>query len=220
MTKKAAKSTSTACSTQSNRRSPYAGKRGVTRIHVNMHNIRANKKNGSNLPVITVKKGKQNVYGHTVEINGPSAVVYSPDNPLGCGARVWVETVSGVTVQDHTPEDPKTIELETTMSDTSNADLEQSLVDQGIMTASIPPSEQEAHWTEFATTKLKGRKIETVRYLSSEEASVMYWSSRPLVIQLDDGTLIFPSSDDEGNDGGALLGQDTNNEQLTFPVLR
>ena len=100
MTKK--KLISTVCSTlkcdSTNSVSPYTGKRGVTRIHVNQHNIRANKKNNSDLPVITVKKGKQNIYGHTVEIAGPSVVVYSPENPLGCGARVWVETLSTVSI--------------------------------------------------------------------------------------------------------------------------
>ena len=56
------KSTLTVCSTQTpnfnGAASPYAGKRGVTRIHVNQHNIRDNKKNNSDLPVVTVKKGK------------------------------------------------------------------------------------------------------------------------------------------------------------------
>ena len=100
------KSTSTVCSIPNHKRnggtSPYAGKRGVTRIHVNQHNIKANKKNGSSLPVVTVKRGKQNLYGHVVEINGPSVVVYSPDKPLNCGARVWVETLSAVQVIKHT----------------------------------------------------------------------------------------------------------------------
>ena len=92
------KSTLTGCSTRKSNTSPYAGKRGVTRIHVNQHNIRANKKNGTDLPIVTVKRGKQNMYGHVVEIEGPSVVVYSPDKPLSCGAHVWVETLSVVRV--------------------------------------------------------------------------------------------------------------------------
>ena len=63
-----------------------------------MHNIRANKKNGGNLPVITVKTYKSNIKGNEVEIHGPSRVVYSPDKPLSCGARVWIETNAHVTV--------------------------------------------------------------------------------------------------------------------------
>ena len=57
-----------------------------------MHVIRSNKKNGTNDPVITVKTYKSNTYGHEVEILGKSKVVYSPDKPLSCGARVWIET--------------------------------------------------------------------------------------------------------------------------------
>ena len=64
----------------------------LTRIHVNQHVIRANKKHGTNDPVITIKQGKQNTYCHSVEILGPSKVVYSPCKPLSCGARVWIET--------------------------------------------------------------------------------------------------------------------------------
>lgn len=71
------------------------------RIHVNMHNIRANKKDGGYRPVITVKTYKSNQYGHTVSIDGPSKVVYSPDKPLSCGARVWIETDADVYVYDY-----------------------------------------------------------------------------------------------------------------------
>ena len=63
-----------------------------------MHVIRSNKKNGTNDPVITVKTYKSNTYGHEVEILGKSKVVYSPDKPLSCGARVWIETDSEVLV--------------------------------------------------------------------------------------------------------------------------
>ena len=62
------------------------------KIHINMHKIRSNKKNGTNEPVITVKTYKSNTYAHEVEILGKSKVVYSPDKPLSCGARVWIET--------------------------------------------------------------------------------------------------------------------------------
>ena len=69
-----------------------------TRIHVNQHKIRANKKHGTNDPVITVKTSKSNTYGHEVVINGSSKVIYSPDKPLSCGAKVWIETESEVMV--------------------------------------------------------------------------------------------------------------------------
>ena len=69
-----------------------------TRIHVNQHKIKANKKHGTNNPVITVKTSKSNTYGHEVKINGSSKVIYSPDKPLSCGAKVWIETESEVEV--------------------------------------------------------------------------------------------------------------------------
>ena len=47
-------------------------------VHINMHKIRANRKNGTNEPVITVKHGKYgkvNEYGHEAEILGPCKVI-------------------------------------------------------------------------------------------------------------------------------------------------
>jgi hypothetical protein len=68
------------------------------RIHINQHVIRKNAKTGERNPVITVKTYKANTYGHEVEILGPSTVVYSPDKPLPCGAKVWIETEADVEV--------------------------------------------------------------------------------------------------------------------------
>jgi hypothetical protein len=71
-----------------------------TYVHVNQHMIRANKKHGTNRPVITIKRGKSNTYCHEVEILGPSVVKYGGnDKPLlSCGARVVVETEGNVRV--------------------------------------------------------------------------------------------------------------------------
>ena len=57
-----------------------------------MHKIRFNKKHGTNDPVITVKTSHSNRFAHQVEILGPSVVIYRPEKPLSCGARVWIET--------------------------------------------------------------------------------------------------------------------------------
>jgi hypothetical protein len=67
-----------------------------TRIHVNQHNIKANAK-GAELPVITVKDYKQNRkanHASVVDSEGKPlvSVYYCPDNPLPCGAKVWIET--------------------------------------------------------------------------------------------------------------------------------
>lgn len=69
-----------------------------TIIHVNQHVIRANAKTGAQDPVLTVKTYKANVYANEVEIHGPSRIVYSPDKPLSCGARVWIETQAEVEI--------------------------------------------------------------------------------------------------------------------------
>ena len=63
-----------------------------------MHHIRYNKKHGTNKPVITIKTSKSNTYGHNVEILGPSVMIYRPEKPLSCGARVWIETDSEVRI--------------------------------------------------------------------------------------------------------------------------
>lgn len=69
-----------------------------TIIHVNQHNIRKNIKNDNLLPVLTVKTYKSNDYAHEVEIKGSSKIIYRPDKPLSCGARVWIETEGEVIV--------------------------------------------------------------------------------------------------------------------------
>ena len=73
-----------------------------TRIHVNQHNIRANNK-GAAEPVLTVKDYKQNRKVNRAEIVSAdgevvATVVYSPDKPLSCGAKVWIETELAVIV--------------------------------------------------------------------------------------------------------------------------
>ena len=67
-----------------------------TIIHVNQHAIKRNAKAGTNEPVLTVKTYKSNTYAHEVRIDGPSTLVYRPDKPLPCGARVWIETQAPV----------------------------------------------------------------------------------------------------------------------------
>lgn len=64
-----------------------------TIIHVNQHKVRKREEK-----TLTVKTYKSNTYARTVEICGPSKVVYSPDKPLSCGARVWIETQSEVVI--------------------------------------------------------------------------------------------------------------------------
>lgn len=64
----------------------------IARIHVNQHVIKANAKYGENNPVFTIKQGGKNTYAHNVKVVGEMELVYSPDKPLSCGAKVWIET--------------------------------------------------------------------------------------------------------------------------------
>jgi len=66
------------------------------RVHVNQHVIRRNQKTGERKPVLTVKTYKSNDYCYEAIIDGPCKVIYSPDKPLSCGARVWIETESEI----------------------------------------------------------------------------------------------------------------------------
>ena len=69
-----------------------------TVVHVNQHIIKSNYKNKERKPVLTVKTYKDNVYASEVIIKGDSKIVYSPDKPLSCGAKVWIETEAQVEV--------------------------------------------------------------------------------------------------------------------------
>jgi len=70
----------------------------LTRIHVNQHAIRRKEER-----CITVKQGKSNIYAREVVIHGPSRVVYRPEKPLSCGAKVWMETEAPVEIIDAGP---------------------------------------------------------------------------------------------------------------------
>jgi hypothetical protein len=74
-----------------------------TIIHVNQHVIKANAKSGERNPVLTVKQGRTNRYAHEAIIrdregNEVARVVYSPDKPLSCGARVWISCETPVEI--------------------------------------------------------------------------------------------------------------------------
>jgi len=80
------------------------------RIHINSNTLRSNKKHGTSKPPITIRKGNKVIgYVNALKILGESTVMYQPDNPLPCGAKVWIETEapieiteSGETLNDYT----------------------------------------------------------------------------------------------------------------------
>lgn len=65
-------------------------------IHINKNVIQHNAKYGKNLPVCRVQQGNKSRYCKEVHINGPSKMVYNPDRPLKCGAKLWIETESSI----------------------------------------------------------------------------------------------------------------------------
>lgn len=72
-------------------------------IHVNQHKIKRNTKTGEREPVITCKTYKSNDYAKEVEVldslgNVSCKVIYSPDKPLSCGAKVWIETENEIRI--------------------------------------------------------------------------------------------------------------------------
>lgn len=74
-----------------------------TIVHVNQHVIKSNRKSGATDPVLTVKTYKSTDYASEVIIYGQDGleaarVVYRPENPLSCGAHVWIESQNKVEV--------------------------------------------------------------------------------------------------------------------------
>lgn len=74
-----------------------------SRIHVNQHVIKANAKTGKKDPPITIKTYRNNTRASNVAIlddegNEVARIVYRPDKPLPCGARLWIETDAEVVI--------------------------------------------------------------------------------------------------------------------------
>lgn len=68
-----------------------------TLIHVNQHKIRA--RNPKPLTVKTYKDNREATQA-VIRVDGKEVarIVYSPDKPLSCGARCWIETNEEVVV--------------------------------------------------------------------------------------------------------------------------
>jgi hypothetical protein len=62
--------------------------------------IKANAKSGDRNPVFTIKQGGKNTYATRVKVVGEMELVYSPDKPLSCGAKVWIETRGDIIIDD------------------------------------------------------------------------------------------------------------------------
>ena len=71
---------------------------------------------------------------------------------------------------------------------------------------------------------IEGSKIIKVRSMTDAEYKREYWDNEPnnpvYVLELDNGGILFPSRDYEGNGGGALFGSDKNGNGFTIAVNR
>lgn len=74
-----------------------------------------------------------------------------------------------------------------------------------------------SRWTKDVSALLVGRTIKSVRYMDMKEKDDLGWMSRAVVLELDNGLLLYPSQDDEGNDAGAIF--TTSKKLPTIPVI-
>ena len=65
-------------------------------IHINRNIIQSNAKHNKQDPVCRIQEGNKQRYCMEFIINGPSRLVYRPDKPLRCGAKLWIETESDI----------------------------------------------------------------------------------------------------------------------------
>ena len=75
------------------------------------------------------------------------------------------------------------------------------------------------YWQDLVNKHLVGKYITKVEWLNPKDSmKLLGWDCQPCEIHLNDGTVITPSADDEGNNAGALF---TNIRELPCcPVFR
>ncbi len=85
-------------------------------------------------------------------------------------------------------------------------------------------AEKDKYWQDLANEHLVGRKIVKAQWLIPKEAKRLFgWDYQPIELFLDNGTILTPSMDDEGNNAGALFTNIKNKEmigEVGFPVFR
>lgn len=82
-------------------------------------------------------------------------------------------------------------------------------------------TQREIYWTEYAKSKLISKVISSVFSFDKESIDNMGWDKSPnFGLEFTDGSVIFPSSDDEGNDAGhfALRSDSPNKNIVGFYV--
>jgi hypothetical protein len=67
---------------------------------------------------------------------------------------------------------------------------------------------------------LIGRRIVRLRYLTESECRSAMFTQRCVVLELDDGTLLSPQADDEGNEAGVLIAQRPDGSETMFYLVQ
>jgi hypothetical protein len=75
------------------KRTKKLGKGYIKRIHVDQFKIRNHEPDP-----ITIQTSDGSLKAAEIEILGESQVVFRPEHPLSCGARLWIETKSEVRI--------------------------------------------------------------------------------------------------------------------------
>ncbi len=73
-------------------------------------------------------------------------------------------------------------------------------------------------------TDIIGKRIVDVRPMTDQELADEYWEGfehlEPPVVVLDDGTILYPSRDAEGNGPGSLFGKESDGFDFQLAVIR
>lgn len=76
-------------------------------------------------------------------------------------------------------------------------------------TTTSPLTEAQERYAREARGLLLGKTVTTIRPLTAQERADLYWddysSWSAIAIVFDDGTVVIPSRDDEGNGAGVLF---------------
>ena len=88
----------------------------------------------------------------------------------------------------------------------------------------ILKTEKDKYWQDLANEHLVGRTIVKAQWLIPKEAKRLFgWDYQPIELFLDNGTILTPSQDDEGNNAGALFTNIKHKKiigEVGFPVFR
>ena len=77
------------------------------------------------------------------------------------------------------------------------------------------------HWNERAN-EMVGKTIKSCRYMTDEEKAKLgleHWGRINVIITFDDGTIAFPSQDDEMNGSGVLYAYRADGSEIAMPHI-